>query len=140
MKRIRIRQGKNEAGSDARERLAQCPVIKQRLETGEIIKRGCGLRGLEPREAGWRCFYCGNYVYRGGLELDALWLHFKTGREYWRLIYMDGMDYINGMPFLGRDLPVRLLADLREIHPPRWFAYYLIYDEPDFKRYVELYV
>lgn len=140
MKRIRIRQGKNGAGSDDRERLAQCPVINQRLETGEMIKRGCGLRGLEARETGWRCFYCGNFIFHGGLDLSELWLHFKVGREYWRMIYIDGMDYINGIPFVGRDLPGRLLADLREVKPPRWFAYYLIYDEQDFKRYVELYV
>lgn len=139
MKKIRIIQDKNGASSNDKG-FSQCPIVNQRLDTGEIIKRGCGLRGLAPCPAGWHCFYCGNYIFRVGLQLSVLWMHFKTGREYWRSIYIGGINYVNGIPSTSKDLPMRLLADIREVNPPRWFAYYLIYDEPDFKRYVELYV
>lgn len=136
--KIKITRGMS--GLAGRSGFGRCRIVNLRLETGEMLKRGCGLCGLEAVETGWHCFYCGNHIYRSGLPLDALWSHFKTGREYWRAIHVGGRDFINGVPMTGEDLPRRLLADLKEIRPPRWFAYYLIYDEQEFMRYMQLHM
>lgn len=136
--RIKVTRNRNGVDTESRSRFGRCRIVNLRLETGETLKRGCGLSGLEEVETGWRCFYCGNHIYRSGLRLEALWSHFKIGREYWRPVHVEGRDFVNGIPVTGEDLPRRLLADLKEIRPPRWFAYYLIYDEQEFTRYLQL--
>ena len=135
---IKITRKAKGADTEGRSRFGRCRIVNLRLETGENLKRGCGLSGLDEVETGWRCFYCGNHIYRSGLPLDALWSHFKTGREYWRLAHVGGRDFVNGVPVTGDDLPPWLLVDLKEIRPPQWFAYYLIYDERDFKLYLQI--
>ena len=86
--KIKIMRNRNDGDMEGRSRFSQCRIVNLRLETGENLKRGCGLCGLEEVETGWRCFYCGNHIYRSGLRLEALWSHFKTGREYWRLAHI----------------------------------------------------
>ena len=34
-------------------------------------------------------------------------------------------------------LPRRLLADLGDTHPPKWFPYYMVLDEDQFQKYLE---
>ena len=139
MRRIMIKQSR--ASQERETTLAQCPVVMLRLDNGETIKRGCGLYGLETVDIGWRCVYCGNFIYGSDLRIQELWLHFKTGREYWRPLHVNGRDFVNGIPVSGYidDLPGRLLSDLKEIRPPRWFAYYLISSEQEFNQYLERY-
>lgn len=115
-----------------------CRIQYITLETGEKIKRGCGQNGLLQTDVGWRCFYCGNYVYRSESSLEALWFHFKTAREYWRVTSRGGREFVNGIPVSGSPdpLPHRLLADLEETRPPKWFPYYMVYDEDQFLHYL----
>jgi len=110
-----------------------------RLETGESLRRGCGRFGLVANEVGWRCFYCGNYVYQAGPDLDSLWFHFKFAREYWLATHRAGINYVNGIPVDGvaDPLPRRLRAYLSETRPPKWFVHYLAGDEDQFRRYLE---
>ncbi len=117
----------------------QCPIRSISLESGETVKRGCGQMGLLSTDIGWRCFYCGNYIYRTHSSLNALWFHFKIAREYWRAMSREGNNFINGVPVSGFSdfLPRRLLADLAEAHPPKWFRYYLRFDDDQFKKYLD---
>lgn len=140
MRRIRIaRSAKRALAGGGEDGLDLCRIVTANLETGETVKRGCGRKGMEAFGAGWRCLYCGNYVYRSGAGLAELWSHFKTGREYWRATVVGGQEFVNGVPAPGgaEGLPSRLLDDLREIRPPKWFAYYLVCEERDFRRYLE---
>ncbi len=116
-----------------------CKVRSISLDNGETLKRGCGRAGLMPSDVGWRCFYCGNYVYRNDPPLDALWFHFKMGREYWRGMSREGKHFINGVPVAGSPdcLPSYLLADLTEPRPPKWFRFFVIFDADQFERYLE---
>ena len=88
--------------------------------------------------AGWRCFYCGNYLYKAGLPLQSLWFHFRMGREYWRIKNAQGLDFINGIPVTGEgdSLPHVLLKDLGELEPPEWFERYLASTEEEFQKYI----
>jgi len=119
-------------------RLRRCRTTCVTLESGETLKRGCGGRGLVAFEAGWKCLYCGNYIYHPRLSVETLWFHYKLTREYWRVTHREGRDYINGMPVDGRaeTLPRFLVADLREVRPPRWFRFYVVYDEEEFAGYL----
>ncbi len=120
-------------------RRLMCEVRIIPLENGETVKRGCGCTGMMPSEVGWSCFYCGNYVYRADPTLSALWFHFKVGREYWRAMSQGGRNFINGVPVTGfpDSLPRRLLADLANARPPKWFPYYMVLDEDQFQKYLE---
>jgi hypothetical protein len=116
-----------------------CEVRVILLENGETVKRGCGQAGLMPGAVGWSCFYCGNYVFRLAPSLYALWFHFKMGREYWRAMSRGGDNFINGVPVSGLpdSLPRRLWGDLSETRPPKWFKYYVAFDEAQFQKYLE---
>ncbi len=120
------------------EGLRRCPVAATALSTGEIVKRGCGGKGMERVAAGWRCFYCGNYIYHPRPDLRELWSHFKSGREYWRVLHVAGWEFVNGVSVHGnaQGLPGELTADLMEVVPPGWFAYYLVCDEKQFDWYL----
>lgn len=140
MKKLTIRRTcENGSKGSYSQGLRWCKIVVMTLETGETIKRGCGNRGLVGFEAGRKCFYCGNYVYHPNLKLETLWFHFKLAREYWRAVDIDGRDFVNGIPVPGRaePLPHYLLADLVEVQPPRWFPFYLLYEEEEFIRYLE---
>jgi len=130
--------GKNRVRSGSG-RLRMCEVRILSLENGETVKRGCGRMGLMSGEVGWSCFYCGNYVYHADPTLSALWFHFKVGREYWRAMSQGGNNFINGVPVSGfpDSLPRRLWADLADTQPPKWFPYYMVYDEDQFQTYLE---
>lgn len=116
-----------------------CEVRVLSLENGDTVKRGCGQYGLMPNEAGWSCFYCGNYIFRTAPSLYSLWFHFKVGREYWRAMSLGGENFINGVPVSGLpdSLPRRLWGDLTETRPPKWFKYFIAYDEEQFQKYLE---
>jgi len=116
-----------------------CEVRIILLENGETVKRGCGQTGLMPSAVGWSCFYCGNYVFRSAPTLYALWFHFKMGREYWRAMSRGGDNFINGVPVSGLpdSLPRRLWGDLAETRPPKWFKYYVAFDEAQFQNYLD---
>ena len=118
----------NKLGRADSGKLQLCQTMFHLLETGEKIKRGCGRRGLMPTEVGWQCFYCGNYIYRTGSNLLQLWFHFRLAREYWRARSRGDQEYINGVPVAGRadSLPSCLLGDLDNLHPPRWFPYFIL--------------
>jgi hypothetical protein len=118
--------------------LGLCRQVFHLMETGEKIKRGCGRRGLMPTEVGWKCFYCGNYIYRTSTTLIQLWFHFRLAREYWRASSRGDQEFVNGVPVAGNadPLPGRLLADLDNPRPPRWFRYYILYDEKQFQDYM----
>ena len=129
---------KNQTDSrSGRWRICEVRIIP--LENGETVKRGCGRTGMIPSEVGWSCFYCGNYVYRPDPPISALWFHFKVGREYWRAMSQGGRNFINGVPVSGTpdSLPRRLWADLAEARPPKWFRYYILFDEEQFQKYLE---
>ena len=129
---------KNQTDSrSGRWRICEVRIIP--LENGETVKRGCGRTGMIPSEVGWSCFYCGNYVYRPDPPISALWFHFKVGREYWRAMSQGGRNFINGVPVSGvpDSLPRRLWADLAEARPPKWFRYYILFDEEQFQKYLE---
>lgn len=116
----------------------RCKTAFVVLESGEILKRGCGGLGVVRFEAGWKCLYCGNYSYGCSLTLETLWTHFKIAREYWRAMTLNGREYINGMPVAGyaESLPRFLLADLLELQPPYWFRFYVSYGEGEFADYL----
>ncbi|MFQ5674206.1 MAG: hypothetical protein ACE5G9_14085 [Nitrospinales bacterium] len=118
--------------------LRQCKTTFVTLDSGETLKRGCGGRGLVAFEAGWRCLYCGNYIYHARLSVDTLWFHYKLTREYWRATHRGGQEYINGIPVDGcaETLPRFLAADLREVRPPRWFRFYIVCDAEEFACYL----
>jgi len=48
-------------------------------------------------------------------------------------------NFINGVPVSGFPdfLPRRLLADLAETSPPKWFRNYLVFDDEQFKNYLK---
>ncbi len=109
------------------------------LENGEKLKRGCGRVGLIPDAVGWKCFYCGNFVYQKQIPLDVLWFHFKTAREYWRVMSRQDKNFVNGVPVAGPAdaLPSALKRDLMEVHPPQWFLYFVLQDESEFQHYLQ---
>ncbi len=117
----------------------KCPVTQVRLQGGEMLKRGCGRRGMSRFDAGWHCFYCGRYLYERGPELKALWFHFRLAREYWRVQHSAGRDFVNGMPVpgLADPLPPGLWADLAEPEPPLWFGVFVQSEEEEFRHYLE---
>ncbi|PIQ95975.1 MAG: hypothetical protein COV67_12005 [Nitrospinae bacterium CG11_big_fil_rev_8_21_14_0_20_56_8] len=133
------RYGPNCKGSAEKTRLRQCPVRYRRIESGEVLKHGCGLWGLAPHGIGWRCLYCGNYEYEEKSTLDSLWFHFKVGREYWRPAFFGGREFVNGVPVSppADSLPGSLARDLQENRPPRWFPLYICCEEEQFQRYLE---
>lgn len=92
-----------------------------------------------PFEAGWRCFYCGRYLYEDSSTLGSLWFHFRLARDYWRVQNAQGRDYINGMPIPGSPdpLPRRLANDLAEPNPPPWFSVFVTAEADEFKRYLD---
>lgn len=120
-------------------RLKRCRAIVTTLETGENLRRGCGHRGLMECASGWKCFYCGNIIYKSGVDLDELWFHFRIGREYWRIKTLLGKDFINGVPVSGRgdSIPAKLLPDLAESRPPKWFPYFLASSDEKFQQYLQ---
>ena len=120
-------------------RWQECRVRIISLESGETVKRGCGRKGMIPTDVGWHCFYCGNYIYQTKPSLKALWFHFRIAREYWRAMSRGENNFINGVLVSGLPdfLPRRLLADLSEANPPKWFLYYLTFDEEQFQTYLK---
>lgn len=121
--------------------LKECQQKVFCLENGEKIQRGCGLRGLYKTDVGWRCLYCGNYIYENESRLEALWLHFRVGREYWRVSVSQDRVYINGIPVSGLpdSLPRKLVSDLADPRPPKWFPYFVCYEGRQFQKYLEKY-
>ena len=119
--------------------LKECRQEYYYLENGEEIQRGCGLLGLYRTDIGWRCLYCGNYLYKNKLPLDALWFHFRIGREYWRISVSQDKVFINGVPVSGLpdSLPRKFISDLSEPRPPKWFLYFVAYEGHQFKKYLE---
>lgn len=137
----KIKVGKAREGTDVKEkssRWLECRVRVISLESGETVKRGCGRKGLIATDVGWHCFYCGNYIYQPEPSLDALWFHFRIAREYWRTMSRGEKNFINGILVSGAPdfLPRRLLSDLAETNPPKWFRYYLTFDEEQFETYL----
>jgi hypothetical protein len=122
-----------------KKRLKFCFPVSYALETGEILQRGCGRNGLHETDVGWHCLYCGNYLYRPEPSLEALWFHFRVGREYWRAMFSQDKIFINGIPVTGLPdgLPKNLASDLLEPNPPPWFSYFIFYDGPQFAKYLE---
>jgi hypothetical protein len=122
-----------------KKRLKFCFPVSYALETGEILQRGCGRNGLHETDVGWHCLYCGNYLYRPEPSLEALWFHFRVGREYWRAMFSQDKIFINGIPVTGLPggLPKNLTSDLLEPNPPPWFSYFIFYDGPQFAKYLE---
>ncbi len=118
--------------------MLRCRVHIVTLASGETLKRGCGRRGLVEFGAGWRCFYCGNYLYKENPPLRALWFHFRLARDYWRVKNFQGRDFVNGIPVTGagEPLPHSLLKDLAEPEPPEWFEPYLSFNEEEFQTYI----
>jgi len=135
----RLKTHRSPAPGSAEGRLKRCPVTLVTLDSGEILKKGCGRRGLTPFEAGWKCFYCGNYQYAPASGLDDLWFHFRTGREYWRVQSSAGREYVNGVPVAGAGdaLPAGWMRDLADPRPPEWFRVYVQCDERQFNQYLQ---
>ncbi len=123
------------------ERLKLCLPATFVLETGETLYRGCDRKGMYETDMGWHCLYCGNYLYRSRPTLDAMWFHFRVGRDYWRTMFSRDNIFINGVPVTGLpdSLPRSLVSDLLEPSPPPWFSYFIFYDGPQFKKYLERY-
>lgn len=130
---------KNRGIAFAGRRLKRCRAIITTLETGENLRRGCGHRGLMEFGPGWKCFYCGNIIYKNGADLEELWFHFRMGREYWRIKTLLGRDFINGIPVTGRgdSIPAQLWPDLEESRPPKWFPHFLSSGEEEFQKYLK---
>lgn len=139
MKKIQITRSAQNACE--RKGFKICLPVSYELETGEILRRGCGRRGLRETDVGWHCLYCGNYLYRPDPSLKALWFHFKLGREYWRAMFSRDKIFINGVPVTGLpdSLPRRLFSDLLEPNPPAWFSYFIFFDSAQFVKYLENY-
>ncbi len=116
------------------ESMRRCPVTAVTLESGEILKRGCGRRGLVAFDAGWKCFYCGNVLYREAATVESMWFHFRLGREYWRAHSTAGREFINGIAVNGQaeGLPSECMRDLNEPNPPDWFYKFVEDDETPF--------
>ncbi len=116
-----------------------CRVEQVILQSGERLKRGCGKAGLFRFDGGWRCFYCGRYLYETRATLAAMWFHFRLARDYWRIQCANGRDYINGVPVPGMPdpLPQSLQGDLLDPDPPAWFSVFVEVDEEGFKRYLK---
>ncbi|MDH5764078.1 MAG: hypothetical protein OEZ51_13985 [Nitrospinota bacterium] len=126
------------AGSKSDQRLFRCPVVVIPLAGREVIKRGCGRLGMTEFDAGRRCLYCGNYIYRKTASVESMWFHFRWAREYWRTHNTQGRDFVNGVPVSGRaeSLPSSCLSDLSESRPPRWFPYFLSHSDREFHEYL----
>ena len=141
MKKIRVLRVFSGEKSSTKGRLKLCSPVSFVMETGESLQRGCGKNGLYETDFGWHCFYCGNYLYREKPSLKAMWFHFRVGREYWRAMFSRDNIFINGVPVSGLAdcLPRTLLCDLVEPNPPPWFSYFIFYDGPQFKKYMEKY-
>lgn len=118
--------------------LVRCPVVVITLANGEVTKRGCGQRGMSEFDAGLRCIYCGNYIYKKAPSLESMWFHFRWAREFWKIHHDHGRDFVNGIPVVGRaeTLPASCLSDLAEFRPPRWFSYFLKYSDREFQEYL----
>ncbi len=119
-------------------RLFRCPVVIITLANGEVMKRGCGRRGMAAFDAGLRCLYCGNYIYKKAPSLESMWFHFRWAREFWKIHNDQGREYVNGIPVTGQaeSLPASCLSDLAESQPPWWFPYYLKYGDREFREYM----
>jgi len=141
LKKIRISRAYESTKSPMKGNFRVCSPVSFVLETGEALQRGCGRKGLYETDVGWHCFYCGNYLYRQEPSLKAMWFHFRVGREYWRAMFSRDNVFINGVPVSGLPdcLPRSLLSDLLEPNPPPWFSYFIFYDGPQFKKYLENY-
>lgn len=115
-----------------------CPVVTITLANGEVLKRGCGRSGMSEFDACLRCMYCGNYLYEKAPSLESLWFHFRWAREFWRIHNTHGRDFVNGVPIAGKaeTLPSSCLQDLAEFKPPRWFPYFLKYNDQEFQEYM----
>ena len=139
--KIRISRSSVGDKSSEKKRLKVCLPVSFELETGEILQRGCGKKKLYETDVGWHCLYCGNYLYRREPSLKAMWFHFRVGREYWRAMFSLDNVFINGVPVSGLPdcLPRRLISDRLEPNPPPWFSYFIFYDGPQFKKYLENY-
>lgn len=137
MEKIRITRSCHQKSEQ--KRLKFCFPVSYVLETGETLQRGCGRNGLHETDVGWHCLYCGNYLYRPEPSLEALWFHFRVGREYWRAMFSRDKIFINGIPVTGLPdgLPKNLTSDLLEPNPPPWFSYFIFYDGPQFAKYLE---
>lgn len=138
VKRLKIHRVPSRAGAGA-ERLERCRITLVTLDSGEILKKGCGRRGLVSFEGGWKCFYCGRYQYTEGPSLEELWFHFRLGREYWRVQSSAGREYVNGVPVSGPGdvLPAGWVRDLADPKPPDWFRAYVQCDETQFNQYLQ---
>lgn len=119
--------------------LRECRKEKIFLESGEEIQRGCGFFGLYQTDVGWRCLYCGNYLYQEKPDIKDLWFHFRVGREYWRISASQNKFFINGVPVSGLPdcLPQKFISDLAEPRPPKWFPFFVVYEGYQFKQYLE---
>jgi hypothetical protein len=141
VEKIRISRSSVGDKSSEKKRLKVCLPVSFELETGKILQRGCGKKKLYETDVGWHCLYCGNYLYRREPSLKAMWFHFRVGREYWRAMFSLDNVFINGVPVSGLPdcLPRRLISDRLEPNPPPWFSYFIFYDGPQFKKYLENY-
>jgi len=128
-------------GIKKRKQLKVCLKERILLESGEEILRGCGFSGMVRTDVGWRCLYCGNYLYQEKSPLEALWFHFRVGREYWKISISQDKIFINGVPVSGMpdSLPRKFVSDLSEPCPPKWFPYFVTYEGHQFKEYLERY-
>lgn len=141
MRKIRISRSVVGDATSPNRSFELCAPVSFVLETGETLRRGCDRHGLYETDVGWHCLYCGNYLYRSEPTLAAMWFHFRVGREYWKAMFSRDKIFINGVPVTGLpdSLPRRLVADLLEPNPPAWFSYFIFYDGPQFKKYLENY-
>ncbi len=139
MERVKRRLSAVRYGLITRSGLKICRPEEITLQTGERLKRGCGKQGLYRFDGGWRCFYCGRYLYESGSSLTALWFHFRLAREYWRIQSANGRDFINGVPVPGvpDPLPHCLQRDLSDPEPPAWFSVFVEVDEEGFKHFMK---
>ncbi len=137
IKNIVLKKYKFKRGSS----LKECQKETILLESGEEIQKGCGFFGLYRTDVGWRCLYCGNYLYQEKSHLEALWFHFRVGREYWKIYVSQDKIFINGVPVSGLPdpLPRKFISDLSELRPPKWFPYFVSYEGYQFKKYLERY-
>lgn len=140
MKKLRVVRRRDSFGLNSNGGYFRTCVVEEIiLESGERLKRGCGVRGMVDSGIGSHCLICGNNIFHSDSKLDSLWFYFKTGREYWKASHRFCQDYINGIPVdhpVDR-IPKSLLADLDEPDPPDWFFYYIVYDEDRFIKYLE---
>ena len=135
MKKLKIIKIREKRDS---QRLFPCPVVVITLSSGEVIKRGCGRLGMSEFDACLRCLYCGNYLYQKAPSVESLWFHFRWAREFWKVRNNHGRDFVNGFPVMGKaeTLPSSCLPDLAESKPPRWFPYFLKYNDREFRDYL----